>query len=887
VAWPRAAVIGALAVLAVLLAAMELLRPGWTPHVAPAALAIATLAVGGLVLRYSQELESLARATWRGFAVIAVLLALGQVIRAVTGVGLNPSTTGLSDLPLAATGPVAVLVCFRLVRSTGGRIRHQVVLDAVVAFIALGVLLQLLVPFAIDRAGTGADPLLTRGYPTVAAVLVAVGLVTFAGVSAARRAAAGWLLLCFASLAVTMCSGALAVGMPSPLLDAVTSTGYLAMLTAATLALAADPGPRTSSEDSRVEVPLAGVVVSYCLSFGVLLLLLGAWAAGRPLRTTEAVTVTLLMLLTFVRTLVWAHDGARLTRQVLRTESYFRTLVHRAADITIVLDPQEQITWASSAGQGSSAWSARDLEGRRLHDFVHPDDRHELQRALDPSAGLADGRGPVFRLRSRDGGWRQFEAIRAASSAGLAGGSGPENRDGLVLHLRDVAERLSTELELERMAYTDYLTGLPNRARFMAALEAARARAVEGEPSCVLLVDLDGFKAVNDVAGHEAGDQLLCEVAAILRAGGRDRDLVARLGGDEFAVLVPGTAEEAAGLAERLVELLHRTFRAPTPDGEGRGFAFPVSGSIGLAQLQPTEDASSAVRHADLALRAAKAAGKDCVRSSGQAIDSAMGRRTRLARDLPAALEQDQLRLVYQPIIGRSDRRALGLEALIRWDHPVLGTVPPEEFISLAEDDGLIVPLQRWVLRAATAVAAELLAEGWDLQMAVNVSVRHLQAGCLAPDVAQALAAAGLPPGKLVLEITESVMLDAEDRLEGDLGTLRDMGCVIALDDFGAGYSSLAYLARLPVDILKMDRKFVADIATDPRSRALVAGVVELGRTLGMDVVAEGVETAGQLAALSGMDCRYLQGYFLGGPVGPADLRRRLEEFDPAVLDDA
>ena len=682
-----------------------------------------------------------------------------------------------------------------------------------------------------------------------------------------------------------MLSGALAVGMPSPLFDVVTSTGYLGMLAASTLALASDPGPRAPTEQSRVEVPLAGVVVSYCLSFGVLLLLLGAWAGGRPLVTVEAITVTLLMLLTFVRTLVWAADGARLTRQVLRTESYFRTLVHRAADITIVLDPQGQITWASSAGQGPSAWPARDLEGRRLHDFVHPDDRHELQRALDGAIDLEEGRGPVFRLRSRDGSWRQFETIRTASSAGLPGGSSGGNRDGLVLHLRDVAERRSTELELERMAYTDYLTGLPNRARFMAALEAARARATEGEPGCVLLVDLDGFKAVNDVAGHEAGDRLLCEVADLLRGGARDRDLVARLGGDEFALLVPGTAEEATGLAERLVELLHRTFRVPTPDGEGQGPAFAVSGSIGLAQLQPGEEATTAIRHADLALRAAKAAGKNCVRSSGQAIDSAMGRRTRLARDLPAALEQDQLRLEYQPIIGRVDRRVLGLEALVRWDHPLFGTVPPEEFISLAEDDGLIVPLQRWVLRTATALAAELRAEGWELQMAVNVSVRHLQAGCLAPDVAHALAGAGLPPGKLVLEITESVMLDAQDRLESDLGTLRDMGCVIALDDFGAGYSSLAYLARLPVDVLKMDREFVAGIDTDPRSAALVAGVVELGRTLGMDVVAEGVETAGQLAVLSDMDCRYLQGYLLGGPIRLADLRRRLEEFDPASLD--
>jgi EAL domain-containing protein (putative c-di-GMP-specific phosphodiesterase class I) len=237
-------------------------------------------------------------------------------------------------------------------------------------------------------------------------------------------------------------------------------------------------------------------------------------------------------------------------------------------------------------------------------------------------------------------------------------------------------------------------------------------------------------------------------------------------------------------------------------------------------------------------------------------------------------------------VVGLAERRVLGLEALVRWEHPLLGTVPPDEFISLAEDDGLIVTLQRWVLRRATTDAAALLAAGWDVQMAVNVSVRHLQAGCLAPDVARALAEAGLPPHKLVLEITESVMLDAEDRLESDLGTLRGMGCVLAMDDFGRGYSSLAYLARLPVDILKMDREFIADIERDQRGAALVASIVELGRTLGMDVVAEGVETVGQLRALRDMQCRYVQGYLLGRPVPLSELTEVLVTFDPSVLDD-
>ncbi|HVD28403.1 MAG TPA: EAL domain-containing protein, partial [Mycobacteriales bacterium] len=817
---------------------------------------------------------------------------LGHLIRALADVGVNPAGAGLSDLPLAATGPVATLVCVRLVRSTGGRIRVQTVLDAAVALTALGVLVEMLVPLTAGSASGPASLLLTVGYPAVSALLCAAGLVTFAGVSAPRRGAAAWLLLTFASLAVVIASGALAVGRPSPVLDAVATTAYLGMLAAATQALSVDPGPRARSEEPTAAVPLAGVVVSYCLGFGVLLLLLGGLAFGRIPGPLQAVTVAGLMVLTFVRTLVWARDGARLTRQVLRTESFFRTLVHRSADVTIVLDHRGQVTWASTASQASSAWSPRDLEGRQLRDFVHGDDRHELYRALDPTAD-DDTRRPVFRLRGRDGSWRQFETVRTASSDGLPGVSvrapgrrAEPGRDGLVLHLRDVAGRRSSELELERLAYTDYLTGLPNRARLMAALTSARARvAAGGAPACLLLLDLDGFKPVNDVAGHEAGDHVLVQVAARLRASVRDGDLVGRLGGDEFAVLVTDGLDEATALAERIVAQLRTVHPGQGSEGYAAGVVFDVSGSIGVTELDPADDESTTIRQADLALRAAKAAGKSCVRTSGHAIDSAAGRRSRLARDLPAALEQEQFRVVYQPVVGVAERRIHGLEALVRWDHPVLGTVPPDEFIPLAEDDGLIVTLQRWVLQRATTDAAALLAAGWDVQMAVNVSVRHLQAGCLAPDVALALAESGLSPSKLVLEITESVMLDAEDRLESDLATLRGMGCGLSVDDFGRGYSSLAYLARLPVDILKLDREFIADIERDERGAAIVSSVIDMGRRLGLDVVAEGVESVGQMRILQEMNCAFLQGWRFGRPVDLAELTEVLAAFDPAVLD--
>ena len=882
--WPRARVGGTVAAFAVVMAAQELLHPAWTAHAGPAALCVATLVVCLLVLRHSRRLDDLATATWRSFAGIAGLLALGQLLRAVAGSGVNPTAVGLSDLPLAATGPFALLICVRLVRSAGGRLRYQVVLDAVVALVSLGVLLEILVRVTVHASGGLVDPLLTVGYPAIAGILVAVGLVTFAGVSAPRRAAAGWLLLCFAALAVAMASGALAVGLHLPVLDVVTSTAYLGVLITATRALVTDPGPQAPDVQSTA-LPLVGVVVTHCLGFGVVLLLLAGWTLGRPLAAGEAATLTVLMALTFVRTLVWAADGARLTRQVLRTEAYFRTLEHRAADVTLVLDPGGHITWASS-GPGAHGWTTRELEGRRLQEFVHDEDRHELDRALDPSTVLEEGGGPVFRLRGRDGAWRPFETVRAVSSAGLPGTADQGSREGLVLHLRDVVGRRSAELELERLAYTDYLTGLPNRARLMAALEAARARAADGEPSCLLLLDLDGFKPVNDIAGHQAGDHLLIQVAGRLRATVRDRDLIGRLGGDEFAVLVRADLEEATALAERIVTDLRGIHPTARAEVTGADLVFDVSGSVGVTALHPGDDVPTTVRQADLALRAAKAAGKSCVRRYGDTADEATRRRTRLAGDLPAAIEQGQFRMLYQPIIGVPERRVLGLEALVRWEHPALGTVPPDEFIALAEDDGLIVALQRWVLRTATADLAGLLATGIEVQMGINVSVRHLQAGCLAPDVAQALASSGVPPQRLVLEITESVMLDAEDRLESDLMILREMGCIISVDDFGRGYSSLAYLARLPVDILKMDREFIADIESDPRGAALVASIIELGRSLAMDVVAEGVETAGQLRMLTTMGCRFVQGYLVSRPVAVAELPAVIGSSVPALLAD-
>ncbi|CCH89864.1 Diguanylate cyclase/phosphodiesterase with PAS/PAC sensor(S) [Modestobacter italicus] len=889
--WPRAAVLGLLGVLALGLVLVAVRWPEASGWAGPAVLAAASSCTAVLLLRHARSLDRPASGSWRTVALVVGLLAAGQTVAAVSGAGVNPTSAGPQDVPMLLAVPVALLGCARLVRSAAGRISSRVVLDAAVALVALAALLEVVSEQVLaDTGGLPAD-LVTLLYPGASVLLCVVGLVTFAGVSESRRRAAGWLLASFSCLTLLNGTGALAAVRPSVGFDLLTEIAWLGMLAAGTLALAADPGRSRTAEQDASTVPLLGVVISYCAAFGVVLLLLVGRVLGRTILPVEAVAACLLLVLVLVRSLMWAADGARLTRRVLRTEAYFRTLVHGAADITIVLDHDGRITWDSGAGSHPHGWTARELEGRPLADFVHDEDRAELDAVLAAGADPDQGRGRVFRLRSRDGRWPAYETVRVVPSGPLPAlpeePAGAGCGAGLVLHLRDVDDRRQNELELERMAYTDYLTGLPNRARLMAALDSARARTTEGDSACLLLLDLDGFKAVNDIAGHDAGDLLLGAVADRLRATVRDRDLVGRLGGDEFAVVVRAGLAESTALAERILVELTGVHRAvPTP-GTDPDLVFDVSCSIGVTELHPADDVPVTFRNADLALRAAKAAGKGCVRRHGETADAATVRRTRLARDLPDALSRGELRLLYQPVVGVAERRVLGLEALVRWDHPALGEVAPDEFIPLAEDDGLIVPLQRWVLERATAELAVLLEQGRDLQLGVNISARHLQSGSLVPDVSAALARAGVPARRLMLEVTESLFISEPDRGGGDLQTLHDLGCVISLDDFGRGYSTFAYLARLPVDVLKMDREFLAGIEDDERSAALVLSVIELGRRLAIDVVAEGVETPGQLAALRALGCRYLQGFLLGRPTAPADLPAVIDALDADLLDAA
>ena len=452
---------------------------------------------------------------------------------------------------------------------------------------------------------------------------------------------------------------------------------------------------------------------------------------------------------------------------------------------------------------------------------------------------------------------------------------------GIVTVLRgvaaDVTDRVRAEARAVHLAYHDPLTELANRRRLLEDLAATLTRLKrDGGNAALLLVDLDGFKGVNDTLGHAAGDGLLRAVAARLCACTRETDLVARLGGDEFAIIQAGAAQpaEVALLADRLVQAVRAPF-------EVEGQRVEVGASIGVVLADAAATADGLLRNADLALYRAKAEGRGTWRFFEAGMDAAMQARRALEADLRRALLEGQFELFYQPLIHAATEGLAGFEALVRWNHPARGLVSPAEFIALAEETGLIRPLGAWVLGRACADAA-----GWPahVKVAVNLSPVQFVRGTLVGEVKQALAASGLAPGRLELEITESVLLQDDDATLAVLHQLRGLGVRIAMDDFGTGYSSLSYLRRFPFDKIKIDQSFVRGMAEHEDCSAIVRAVVGLGRSLGMTVNAEGVETAGQLSALRAEGCAEVQGYLFSRPQPVSEVAAMLRLHGNATL---
>jgi diguanylate cyclase (GGDEF)-like protein/PAS domain S-box-containing protein len=555
-----------------------------------------------------------------------------------------------------------------------------------------------------------------------------------------------------------------------------------------------------------------------------------------------------------------AVERVLLNLQVNRrnSEEYFRTLVHDASDIILIIDDNGNIRYATPSAK--IMFGDVSVEGAHLWDLVRREETDDVIAAFKRMRDHEAQSSEDWRITRRDGTAVELEArysdLRHDHTVG-----------GLVLTLRDVTGQRKLERELKHRAFHDSLTGLPNRLLFhdRAAHALARARR-NGTTVGVIFVDLDDFKVVNDTMGHSVGDELLIAAGLRLSAVVRESDTVARLGGDEFALLVEDAASGA--VAEAFAEHIVRAFGEPFTLTGG---SVITTATVGVATTEDSTDAGGLLSHADLALYAAKAAGKRQWRRYQAVLSAGVVKRRELQSAIADAVINTAFTLVFQPIVELASGEIVGFEALVRWPHPRWGMIQPDQFITLAEETGHIVPLGSWVLGQAAADTVRWqrrVPREKPLYISVNVSARQFRDPGFVDTVRQVLATSGLAPSALLLELTESVLLRRDDRIRADLEELKRIGVRLAIDDFGTGYSSLSYLRELPIDVLKIDKSFVEGIAISEQRLALAEVIIRIAKTLRLTVMAEGIENEVQRDLLISMGCQFGQGYLLARPVG-------------------
>jgi diguanylate cyclase (GGDEF)-like protein/PAS domain S-box-containing protein len=580
-----------------------------------------------------------------------------------------------------------------------------------------------------------------------------------------------------------------------------------------------------------------------------------------------------------------ALESAALTEHMLRSQSEkrFSALVKHSSDVILVLAADTTVQYASPSVMRMLERSPDELTGRRLGDHMSEDDCVHVTAAMSRLRSRPSDVSELleFRIRHRDGRWLQTESLMTNLLDNPSVG-------GMVVNLRDITERKEFEEQLAYQAFHDSVTELANRALFRDRVEhALRRRSDGGRSIAVLFLDLDDFKSINDTFGHEDGDGLLRTIAGRLEGALRVGDTVARLGGDEFGILLDDVDDESqiSEIAERILEVV----KEPASVGD---HDVSVQCSIGVAVSRASLEFAGAVddllRNADVAMYAAKATGGDIHRYfEAEMHESAVAERE-LRDDLKGAIDRDELTLAYQPMFALGSGEIHGYEALLRWHHPSRGPVSPASFISVAEQSGLILPLGRWVLEraCADAVAFEQACPGGTAHaLSVNISARQLQRPEIVEEVREALTSSGLEPTRLVLEVTESMMIEDLDLALSRLGALRELGVHVAVDDFGTGYSSLNYIRRLPVDILKIDKSFIDAIADDAEQEKLTGAILHLARALGLQCVAEGIEQPSQLARLIELGCDYGQGFLLAKPMDAAALCELLRDHTGSTVD--
>ncbi len=629
-----------------------------------------------------------------------------------------------------------------------------------------------------------------------------------------------------------------------------------------------EPGWTRRTANSAVTAVIAATTASIATVVVIASGLAGGPASGVALVVAGGAGVLVLS----ARVFMLVRENGMVLGVWRESSRNLRNLASRTSDIVLVCEPDGTIRYASRA-VAVYGYAPGALVGRSLLDLVHPEDQRAalaaVRRALsepaaaEPAEGEAGGPGSAdadrfpARVRAADGTWRHVEAAVLRYQA-------PGSPGELLVTARDVSDQVALRQQVAHLTFHDGLTGLPNRAYLEERRRDKVADVAAARRIGVVFLDLDRFTAVNDSVGHGAGDLVLAQAARRMRAVVPVHDTVARWGSDEFAVLVEdaGSVQEVAEIAERLAAAV----AAEPFQAGGQQIALTASVGVALAEAGPDSPPGLVLRNADVAMSRAKEAGGDRVEIYAAHMHADVVRRLEIVSDLQRAVTNGELTLQYQPVIELATSQVVGAEALVRWWRGGQD-VAPREFLGAAEESGLIVPIGEWVLREACVQGAAWRRLSADFGVCVNLSARQITAPLFTARVAAILAETGLPPGALTVEVNERVLVEADDLIVDRLAELNRLGLRMAIDDFGTGYASLANLRQLPLDTIKIDPSFVAGLGHDETLTLLTRTVVQVGRELGLRVIAEGIEQPRQLAALREMGCGYGQGFLMGRPM--------------------
>ena len=834
----------------------------------PAAMAAALLAI--VATRKATNPD--ARRTWRFLAAALVAYILGNLVDAFLRIADLTPFPSLADAFYLAFFPLLFAGFTVAVRASSLRVSWgRLLLDSLILVLGFGTFFWFFVisPAAAASEEEFARFVLTQVYIGLdCLMLMAIGVLLMNATSCPMRKLTLALLTgSYGLMFLGDIIWATAVVAENYFPGNISDVLYLAVY--AGLASAAQVQIRDKSRPERQRAARGGTMtqgIAYAgLGVSFFVLVYYATGDGRSPVMVMTVSIFVLAILVMARQSVILRDDAqeRQRRAVDLVEARFASLIRNASDVIMIVDADGRIEYASPAVQRTFGLWHDDLVGRPLAEIWREADRERIGAFLaEVTSTQGISIGPV----ELSVGTKARRFILECVGSNLL--DDPAVR-GLALNLRDVTERKALEDQLRQLAFHDPLTLLANRSLFRNRVEHALALSRRTqERLAVLMIDLDNFKNVNDSQGHDAGDRLLQTAAQRLVKCTRAADTVARLGGDEFAVLLEGVSTLAQ--AEQIATSVTEAFRAPlTIDGN----ELVVTTSVGVALSEPGEDTEHLLRNADIAMYNAKAAGKGRHVVFHSHMQEQLRERLRLEDDLNQAFTRGEFFLEFQPIIDLKTTELLGVEALVRWQHPEKGRLLPGQFIPMAEETGQVIALGRWVLEDACCRVREWrrsVASGEGLRVAVNISGRHLQQGDLLADVRHALEISGLEPESLLIELTESTMMHNSEANLVKLRELKALGVRLAIDDFGTGYSSLSYLHRFPIDILKIDRSFISRLTESSEGPKLARAVVMLGETLGLETVAEGVEAEDQVTQLLQLGCVAAQG-FLFSPATSLD----------------